>query len=153
MAGVAPGVHLEADDPLYRGVKIPRRFYKVAAWTTSEPAGVQRRPRLDATAYVLDQTPPLVDVDLSGQQALRAGDVPPPVPYRTFQVPVGDVAALTGLDLGALPGADRFPDRGADTERVEPAPPGATPASGRADESLWRRLDGPADLIATVTVT
>ena len=86
------------DDPLYRGVRIPRLFWKAAAWATS--AG------LAATAYVLDQTPALDNVDLDTARAIAAGDPPPLGPFRTFQVPVADVASLTGLDLGDLVAAD-----------------------------------------------
>ena len=45
---VFTGPVLADDDPVYRGVGIPRMFWKVAAWARA-------RPR--ATAFVLDQTP------------------------------------------------------------------------------------------------
>ncbi|GAA3918798.1 hypothetical protein GCM10023084_81540 [Streptomyces lacrimifluminis] len=41
--------------------------------------------------------------------AARAGDPPPLGAFRTFRVPVADVAEITGLDLGPLPDADRLP--------------------------------------------
>jgi endonuclease G, mitochondrial len=44
-------------------------------------------------------------------EAARAGDPPPLGAFRTFQVPVSDIARLTGLDLGPLPAADRLPTR------------------------------------------
>ncbi|MFI0821337.1 hypothetical protein ACH4TX_37875 [Streptomyces sp. NPDC021098] len=66
---------------------------------------------LAATAYVLDQGPDLTK-DAAAQamaDAARAGDPPPLGAFRTFQVPVADIANLTGLDLGPLPVADRLP--------------------------------------------
>ncbi len=125
---VQTGPVFAADDPLYRGVRIPRLFWKVVAWVGLGPApdgaapgtpdGV--RPRvLQATGFVLDQTPQLDDAKLYEitAQALARDDIPPLGPFRTYQVPVRDVAALTRLDLGPLPGAD-----------VLTAPPPARPA-------------------------
>lgn len=94
---------LADDDPTFREVQIPRRFWKVAAWATGDPSV------LAATGYVLDQTPALDDLDLATEEALEAGEPPPLGPFRTFQVPVADIAALTGLDLGPLVAADRIP--------------------------------------------
>ncbi|GAA1114060.1 hypothetical protein GCM10009582_09370 [Arthrobacter flavus] len=36
-------------------------------------------------------------------------DAPPLGPFRTFQVPIRDIAALTGLDLALLVAVDRMP--------------------------------------------
>jgi endonuclease G len=83
---------LADDDPVYRGIALPRRFWKVAAWATG--AGLLR-----ATAFVLDQS-----ALVAGIQA--ADEVPPLGPFRTFQVPVAQVQELTGVDLGPLVGAD-----------------------------------------------
>ncbi|MBF4571533.1 DNA/RNA non-specific endonuclease [Herbiconiux sp. VKM Ac-1786] len=84
------------DDELYRGVRIPKQFWKVAAWASEG--------RLRASGYLLDQSPQLGDIDLSEQTAT---DAPPPLgPFRTFQVPVADLDMLTGLDFGLLVGAD-----------------------------------------------
>ena len=98
---VHTGPVLAPDDPPYRGVRIPRLFWKVVGW--AGPGGA-----LQATAFVLDQTPQLDAARLSEvtAQAVARHDVPPLGPYRTYQVPVPDVAALTGLGLGPLPGAD-----------------------------------------------
>jgi len=79
-------------------VQVPRRFYKVVAWTTGGQVAV-----LAAAGFGLDQTPQL---DLIGVQ--QEGGAPPLGPFRTFQVPVADVVALTRLDLGPLAAADRF---------------------------------------------
>ncbi|MBP8533272.1 hypothetical protein GWI24_08960 [Streptomyces sp. MK37H] len=60
---------------------------------------------------MLDQRPDLTK-DAAAQalaNAARAGDPPPLGAFRTFQVPVLDIANLTGLDLGPLPTADRLP--------------------------------------------
>lgn len=92
------GCIFAADDPIYRDIAIPRRFFKIAAWAQGTD--------LAATGYVLDQSPsldPIVD-----KQALPDADVPPLGPYRTFQVPIGDIASATGLDTGDLVEADRY---------------------------------------------
>lgn len=98
---------LAAEDPPYRGVGIPRLFWKVAAWV-ARPAP-DAEPVLATTGYVLDQTPQLDDIDLETERARLAGEPPPLGPFRIFQVPVADIAALTGLDLGPLAAADRLP--------------------------------------------
>jgi len=95
---------LAAEDPAYRGVGIPQLFWKIAAWTTLvEGASVLR-----AAGFVLDQSPQLADLDLDGarSQALVDGTPPPLGPFRTYQVPIVDIADLIGVDLGALAEAD-----------------------------------------------
>jgi len=91
------------DDPLYRGVRIPRLFWKVAAWSTDGA--------LAASGYVLDQRPQLDDIDLATAMALAVGEPPPLGPFRTFQVPIGDIAELTGLSIDALVAADVHVDQ------------------------------------------
>lgn len=87
-------------DPVYRGVGIPLRFFKVAAFIHE---GV-----LAATGYVVDQTPQLADLpDVPRPGAVD--ETPPLGPFRTFQVPVRDIAELTGLNLNQLVAADRMP--------------------------------------------
>lgn len=83
------------DDPPYRGIRVPRRFFKVAAWATDGG----RMPRLAAAGFVLDQTE-LIDL---GQGVLA---VPSLGAFRTFQVPIADIEELAGVDLGALVEAD-----------------------------------------------
>ena len=82
---------LGPDDPPYRGIRIPLRFWKIAAWQS--PAGLR------AAGFVLDQTE-LVDTanGLLAQPALGS--------FRTFQVPTAEIAALSGVDLGPLADAD-----------------------------------------------
>lgn len=84
------------DDPPYRGIRVPLRFWKIAAW--AGPDG------LEAAAFLLDQSDL---VDLAG--GLRAA--PPLGGFRTFQVPIGEVAELARLDLGVLVDADVLPRR------------------------------------------
>jgi endonuclease G len=87
-------------DPVYRGVGIPLRFFKVAAFI--------HRGELAATGYVVDQTPQLAELpDVPHPGAIE--DVPPLGPFRTFQVPIRDIAELTGLDLEQLIAVDRMP--------------------------------------------
>jgi len=98
------------DDPPYRGILIPLRFWKVAAW--QGPDG------LAAAGFLLDQSD-LVDLS----EGLRAA--PPLGGFRTFQVSVAEIARLTGIDLGPLTDADVLPRRTArPTDRI----PLATPA-------------------------
>lgn len=87
-------------DPVYRGVDIPLLYFKVAVFLQDG--------RLAATGYVVDQTPQLADLpDVPHPGAVD--EAPPLGPFRTFQVPVRDIAALTGLDLDQLIAADRMP--------------------------------------------
>ncbi len=129
---VLTGPVLDPGDPTYRGVQIPLRFWKVAAFTTGG--------ELASTAYVLDQSPLIDDATTSG---VTAGDpavdqAPPLGPYRTFQVPVSDVVALTGLDLGPLPAVDRY---------VVPTGATGTSQGGGAGAQGWRRLRSHADVV------
>jgi endonuclease G len=81
---------LADDDPVYRGVQVPRRFWKIAAWATAEGEGAG----LAATGYVLDQSDQLDGILLA--QSRSAGVVVPPLgPYLTYQVPVADIAVRT----------------------------------------------------------
>jgi len=95
---------LAVDDPVYRGVGIPQMFWKIAAWTTA----VEDSPVLHAAGFILDQSPQLADLDLdeARNQALAGGNPPPLGPYRTYQVPIGDIAEITSLNFGALSEAD-----------------------------------------------
>lgn len=86
---VVSGPVLAPDDPPYRGVLLPRQFYKVVA--VVDAAG-----SLVVTGYVL------------GQHAFLPGVLTEAAfgAYRTFQVPVAMIAALTGLDLAPYVAAD-----------------------------------------------
>lgn len=88
------------NDPVYRGADIPLLFFKVAAFL--------QHGQLAATGYIVDQTPQLAelpDVPLPG----ALDEAPPLGPFRTYQVPIRDIAALTGLDLDQLVAVDRMP--------------------------------------------
>lgn len=104
---------LSDDDPPYRGIRVPLRFWKVAAW--------QGASGLSAAGFVIDQTD-LVDTS----QGVLA--VPPLGAFRTFQVPIRDIAEVTGIDFGALLDADVL---GAPTARRE----------------SWRELRSPQEIV------
>ncbi|MCH6232121.1 DNA/RNA non-specific endonuclease [Microbacterium sp. CFH 31415] len=89
---------LAHDDPEYRGVQIPRRFFKVAAWASFRGADAGL-PRLEAAGFVLDQSD-LIDTS----QGVLA--VPGLGGFRTFQVPIADIEVLTGVAFGPLVDAD-----------------------------------------------
>ncbi|TFD63724.1 DNA/RNA non-specific endonuclease [Cryobacterium sp. Hb1] len=97
---------LSAEDPTYRGVKIPQAFWKIAAWTTTADGSTVPH----SAGFVLDQSPQLEDIDLDAVRArsLLDGNPPPLGPYRTYQVPIVDIVNLTGLNLAALSDADVY---------------------------------------------
>ncbi|WP_448002134.1 DNA/RNA non-specific endonuclease [Agromyces bauzanensis] len=107
---------LAAGDPPYRGIRVPLRFWKIAAWSTGA--------ELAAVGFVVDQAP-LVDTGAAREPA--PGEVPPLGPFRTFQVPIADIAALTGLVMPDLVAADRLPSAVA--------------------EVGWRRIEEPDDIL------
>ncbi|WP_199421972.1 DNA/RNA non-specific endonuclease [Actinotalea solisilvae] len=108
---VLSGPVLADDDPEYRGVLLPRRFWKVAVWA--------REDGLGATGYLLDQSELLAALlERERRGAPRA--LEELGAYRTFQVSITSIAETTGLDLGPLPAADRLPaERGAQAAPVE----------------------------------
>lgn len=83
---------LGESDPPYRDVRIPLRFWKVAAWVSDGT--------LAAAGFVLDQT------DLVENFTTAAAAVAPLAGFRTFQVSIAEIAALSGVDFGALVMAD-----------------------------------------------
>jgi len=97
---VLAGPVLDPADPHYRGIQVPLRFWKVVAFVQGGA--------LAATGYVLDQTP-LVDDLGEAMRATAPGEAPPLGPYRTFQVPIADIAALTGVALDQVAAADLLP--------------------------------------------
>ena len=121
--GLLPVPVLDPHDPPYRGIRIPRRFWRIAAWTTA-PDADSDTAKLEATGYLLDQSPQLDRIDLTNRKPYKPDGPPPLGAYRTYQVPIADLAALTGIDLGPLPAADRLP----------------APAQTATGESRWRRL-------------
>jgi endonuclease G, mitochondrial len=87
---VVTGPVLDPEDPSYRGVALPRQYWKVVAMVTGGG-------RLSATGYLLSQAALLDDL---GPEEFSFGA------YRTFQVPVARLARLTGLDLAAFAAGD-----------------------------------------------
>jgi endonuclease G len=77
-------------DPFYRGVRLPQDFWKVAVMI--KPGG-----ELSATGYMQTQKPWLDDLEapdfVFGQ-------------FRTYQVPLHRIEALTGLGFGTLKNHD-----------------------------------------------
>jgi len=110
-------------DPVYRGVDIPLRFFKVAAFI--------HEGELAATGFVVDQTPQLGELPDVPRPGVIA-KVPPLGPFRTFQAPIRDIAKLTGLDLDQLIEVDRMPI----AATLGTAPVGST----------WRKLTAVEDL-------
>jgi endonuclease G len=102
---------LAPDDPEYRGIRVPLRFFKVVAWRSGD--------ELATAGFVLDQSPLLDPADAAARATLAererarlaggATAVPDLGPFRTFQVPVGDVAELSGLEMATLVAADQMP--------------------------------------------
>lgn len=102
---VFTGPIFAADDPTYRGLQIPRRFWKIATWVYVDSEDAVDMPRLAAAAFVLDQTEQL-EVVLAAERSVA---VPPSLgPFLTYQVPVSDVEATTGLEFGGLVAVDVF---------------------------------------------
>ena len=85
-------------DPHYRGIQVPLRFWKVV--------GFVQDGALAATGYLLDQTPLVGDLEELFRIAAETDSVPPLGAYRTFQVPIADIAALTGVALDQLTAVD-----------------------------------------------
>ncbi len=65
----------EPDDPPYRGIRIPRRFWKIAAWTARTEGAP---PELRTAGFLLDQTPALAELGLAGRRD-ATDDEPPPL--------------------------------------------------------------------------
>ncbi len=88
-ATVFSGPVFSEDDRLYRGVPIPRAFWKVVAFL-----GDDGRP--SATAYMIDQSG-----ELDRLTALFGR-------FRTYQRSILQIERLTGIDFGALADYDGF---------------------------------------------
>ena len=127
---VLAGPVLEPSDPPYRGIQIPLRFWKVVAFVQDGA--------LAATGYLLDQSPMVDDLQGAVDEAVAAGKVPPLGPFRTFQVPIADIAALTGVVLDQLALVDRL---GAPVTGVAP-PPGQVSTG-------WKPLGALQDVVLT----
>src|SRR4051794_35314831 len=126
---VFAGPVLDPDDPPYRGIQIPLRYWKVVAFVQDGA--------LAATGYILDQTPLVHDRDAVLAAGAAAGEVPPLGAFRTFQVPIADIAVLAGLDLDQLILVDRL---NAPATGETPPPPGGT-------SSTWVQLGSLDDVV------
>jgi endonuclease G len=89
---VLTGPVFAADDDQYRGIQLPRQFWKVVAM-------VKQSGDLSATAYLLSQDQLIKGLEIA-TEAFSYGA------YRTYQVPVRHVEDITGLSFGPLAGAD-----------------------------------------------
>ncbi|GAA2107471.1 DNA/RNA non-specific endonuclease [Actinomadura alba] len=91
---VFTGPVLAADDEEYRGVRLPRQFWKVAVM-------VKRSGDLSATAYLLSQDELIDGLEFApGEFSYGA--------YKTYQVSLRRIEDLTRLSFGTLTDADPF---------------------------------------------
>lgn len=98
---VFTGPVLSEEDPLYRGVRLPVRFWKIAAFV--KPNGA-----LSVSAYLLDQQE-LID-GLEGLERFEPD---------TFQVTVQEISERTGLDFSYLEDSQVDLSIGEGLERTE----------------------------------
>jgi endonuclease G len=85
---VFTGPVLRDDDMVYRGVKIPKEYWKVVAFRTDD--------RPSATAYMVSQGKLIEDLEFVFGR------------YKTYQVAVAEIQELAGLDFGDLSRFDGF---------------------------------------------
>lgn len=85
---VFTGPVLRDDDMVYRGVKIPKEYWKVVAFRTDD--------RPSATAYMVSQGKLIEDLEFVFGR------------YKTYQVAIAEVQELAGLDFGDLSRFDGF---------------------------------------------
>lgn len=92
-ATVVNGPALAPDDDQYRGVQLPRQFWKVAVMVK------QSTGALSATAYLLSQEELIKGLEVAPEEFDYGA-------YLAYQVPVRSIETLTGLSFGALADAD-----------------------------------------------
>ncbi|TKI12518.1 endonuclease [Bacillus wiedmannii] len=80
---VFTGPIFRSDDMIYRGVQIPAEFWKVAVM-------IKEDGNLSATAYLQSQKNLIDNLEFAYGK------------YKTYQVPVSKIEALTGLNFGEL---------------------------------------------------
>lgn len=95
---VFTGPVLAEDDDAYKGVQLPRQFWKVVTMVKTDG-------KLSATAYLLSQKA-LIDGLRVTREPFSYGA------YRTYQVPVTKVEEVTRLSFGPLVQADPLAQRG-----------------------------------------
>ena len=137
---VCTGPVFDPADPVYRDIAIPRIYWKIAVWVhvpdtadLNDANDSLKGLVLAATGYILDQTSQLDNIDLTTARALAAGDTPPLGPFRTFQAPISDIGALSGLHLHQIIEADRL------------SPP-TGPSQGHANRARWLPLETPEEI-------
>lgn len=96
---VFTGPILRDDDPEYRGVRLPREYWKVIA--------VISDGRKSATAYMISQSELLEQLRVFGFGR-----------YKTYQVSIGQIEYLTNLDFGPLKHYDGFTTEEGRTRRA-----------------------------------
>lgn len=89
---VFTGPIFAADDPVLKGVQVPKQFWKVAAWV--RPDGT-----MGAAGFVLSQEELLTAIGLEAAAEQVA---------RTFQESIREIEKLTKLDFGNLRTIDTF---------------------------------------------
>jgi endonuclease G len=89
---VFTGPVLAADDQPYRGVQLPRQFWKVVVM-------VKQSGDLSATAYLLSQEALIHGLEFVPEEFSYGA-------YRTYQVPIRRIEDLTRLSLNTLSDAD-----------------------------------------------
>lgn len=89
---VFTGPVLRDDDMVYRGVKIPKEYWKVVAFRTDA--------RPSATAYLVSQGKLIEDLEFVFGR------------YKTYQVALAEIQELAGLDFGDLSRFDGFSNEG-----------------------------------------
>jgi endonuclease G len=94
---VFTGCVFAEDDDSYRGVLLPRQYWKVVAMVKKD--GANDSGQLSATGYLLSQEELLNGLEFVPESFSYGA-------YRTFQVPVRRIEELTRLSFGALADAD-----------------------------------------------
>lgn len=89
---VFTGPVLATDDEPYKGVQLPRQFWKVVVM-------VKRAGDLSATAYLLSQDHLIKDLEFAPEEFSYGA-------YKTYQVPVRRIEDLTRLSFGDLSEVD-----------------------------------------------
>jgi endonuclease G len=109
---VFTGPIFEKDDPVYEGVQVPRRFWKVVSWVRPDGS-------MGAAGFIVSQEDLLTAMGLEATAEQVA---------RTFQDSISNIENLTKLDFGKL--------RDVDTYKRKPAPLEATEAGPKELESF-----------------
>ncbi len=103
-ANVVTGPVFAEDDDDYRGVKLPRQYWKVVTMVKSDGS-------LSATGYLLSQERLLRELEATGEEEFSYGS------YRTYQVPISRIEDLTEISFGQLRDSD--PLEGLEAEMPE----------------------------------